>query len=302
MNFHWYKTIAIIAFSLCLTANGYGTFAEQACFEMPCENCGKFIFEAEFLILRPYEKESDHCAFNQMTNSVDIDGNILTTLENKNHNNFKWQPGFRIGAGYAIGNCNWKYGISWMHFNSKFHTRHENTRRWNLDFDTLNAVAAYTFCGSDCFSITSFGGIRGAKIDQHIHLTTVFINPIQNRDEQKFWGVGPVIGLETNCKIACDLSLYAYIDVSWLYGKYDIKLNDRSSFNDGSTSIQERKHFFTNQLVSDAGLGVQWTKEICKYKIFLRLGLEHHHYFDYNYLENSDLSLSGGNISAGFEF
>lgn len=302
MNFYSCKTkiISIVTFSFTLMAQVQGSI--NTCSNVP-NNCGRFVFDAELLILRPYVKSSGHCAFEEASNIVDEDGNVFSTIENGNtHNHFKWQPGFRIGAGYVLNECNWKYGISWMHFNSKTSNGNDFTRKWNFNFDTFDAIAAYTFCGNECFSITSFGGIRGAKIDQKLHLTTDLNNPIRNSDKEKFWGVGPIIGFETDTNMGCNLSLYTNIAVSWLYGTYNIHLNDVTLFDEGSSTFIEKQHIHTTQLVCDAGLGIQWNQMICNRNMFFRLGLEHHHYFDYNNFENSDLSLSGVRIAAGFEY
>lgn len=303
MNFSSYKNKLISAFALSFIFMSQIQSNINLLFNDSPSICGNFVFDAELLILRPFVTQSDHCAFQEINNVVDADGNVATTINNRSsHNHFKWQPGFRLSFGYIMDACNWKYNFSWMHLNSKSNNGSDFIRKWNFNFDNYDATAGYTFCGNECFSLASLVGIRGAKIDQKVSLITDFNNSIQNSDREKFWGVGPLIGLETNSKIGCDISLYTTFSISWLYGRYDIRLNDITLFENASENYIGREHIQTTQLVCDAGVGLQWNPKICNQNIIFSVGLEHHHYFDYNNFDNGDLSLSGVRIAAGFEY
>ena len=276
--------------------------AQDQCSETCSESCDKIIFGADLLVWRPYERGLSHCAFNDITNTVLADGTVLTVLEDTGHSaNFKWNPGFRVGAGYQFGNSSWKYGLIWTHFDSKSHSGDEIKIKWNLHFDTVDGLAGYTCSLNDSFFLTAFGGVRVARIDQSLHLDTPLLT-FFNHDKEEFCGAGPLVGLEAKYTMGCNFSLYANMAVSWLYGRYHVHFSDFNLFASGSTLSNQKKNFNSNQYVTDAGLGIQWIYPIFTGNLFVRLGLEHHQYFDYNYLENGDLSLSGGILSLGLEF
>lgn len=160
-----------------------------------------------------------------------------------------------------------------------------------------------------------FGGIRGARIDQkhHIHEfpsseAAAIANDliaIRTHNKEKFFGVGPLIGLEADWNIGCNFSLYASADVSWLYGNFHVRLAEADVFLDAANFSKIKKHLNASLAGADAAIGVRWQTCICKNtQLFLQLGLEHHRYFDYNRIGDccGDLSFDGVNFSAAVKF
>jgi hypothetical protein len=283
----------------------YGNCQIEPNCHCPSNNCrGELLIEADLLVWCPCEKGLDRCVPKEITNTIASDGKVLSVFkESGSAPKFKWSPGYRVSLGYASSQFCLNTKLVWSHFDSSsHHSEKENNFKWRLQFNTVDALASYRFESCDCLTFSPFLGIRAAKIDQNIHLNNFVFNPVHNKDSQKFSGIGPLIGLETHFKIGCNLSVFANVALSWLYGECKIKFDHLSEFDDGTNLYKVKKHFHSNQYVTDTCIGIKWNTTICKRDVFIKLALEHHHYFDYNYLSDGDLSLSGGSASIGFDF
>ncbi|MBA2727125.1 MAG: hypothetical protein H0U49_03015 [Parachlamydiaceae bacterium] len=293
----------------------------------PCQpSCwGKGFISADLLYWRAFESGLDRCVPVRTCDTITCDDRVVSRFKGKGRNpHFRWDPGFRIGFGYAPACSDWGVAAFWTHFHSHAN-RSENCRsehRWKLDLDTVDVVLGYDFDLNCCVHLRPFGGVRWANIDQHLNFGQGFesrsdcssssSNPRGSNDlnfskthlKQDFSGVGPLLGLEADWKIGCGFSFYISGAVSWLYGKFHINKQNSNVSADTASYWSERTRLDANVAATDAGLGVRWQTCIFGNKqLFLQLGLEHHRYYDFNRIGNyGDLSFDGANFSAAIEF
>ena len=322
---HLLKKIYITSALLLMTSIGYA-YADPSsltCEETedccPCQTrcSGKVFLGAELLYWRAFNSGINICLPDDVSETITPGGQVISTFRGKTRNpRFEWNPGFRVGAGYESTSGHWDFAVLWTHLDSKAHSsgNHENRHRWKLNFDVIDIVAGYKSDLSSCFVLRPFGGLRGARIDQKLHAGHFFssssfysaydFNRSHKSDKEKFEGIGPLIGLEAEVSVFCNFSVYGNVSVSWLYGKFNVHLQEDTAFEDAFNACHVRKHLDATITAMDAALGIRWHKCICKNKqLIIQLGLEHHRYFNYNRLcEYGDLSFDGVNLSAGFGF
>lgn len=279
----------------------------------PCQPscCGNIFVSADLLYWRAFEGGIDTCIPGDFSNTVTRDGRVITRFSGRTRNpNFKWNPGFRIGAGYEFACSKWDVEAIWTHFNSHSHSEEI---RWKINLDVVDVIAGYRCDTNCCFVLIPFAGLRGARIDQSLR-TGDFDESISfslannrvlsdNRNKQDFLGLGPIFGLAGDLDIGCGLSVYASASVSWLYGRFNVRLHDSQETFDTANICNERRRLDANLAGADAAIGIRWRQCFCNTQLILALGLEHHRYFDYNRLcSYGDLSFDGVNLSAGIEF
>ena len=280
------------------------------------EGCGRGFISAEVLYWRAFESGLDTCISVRVSDTINSNDIVVSRSSGKGREpHFKWNPGFRLGAGYEFACNGWDIAAIWTHFHSHSHDSRNfgGTLRWNLDFDVIDIVAGYNYDIGPCFILRPFVGIRGAKIDQH--LRSDFFRSISlssdddlfesdKKNKENFEGIGPLIGLEADWDIGCNFSLYASGSVSWLYGNFHITRHEYDKFVHAISSCKERKHLDASLAAADAAVGIRWQTCFCTdMQLILQLGLEHHRYFDYNRLgDYGDLSFDGVNFSAGIGF
>jgi hypothetical protein len=263
---------------------------------------------ADLLYWRAFESGLDECIPVKVFDEVNCDGKVVSKFKGKNHDpRFKWDPGFRIAAGYVFEN--WDVVFSWTHFNSHTDASNRKELRWNLDYDVIDIITGYETELASCLTLRPFAGLRAAQIDQKVrtgrlhHASSSGLNS-HRRNHEDFSGFGPLLGLDTNWNIGYSFSIYASASVSWLYGNFDIKLIEDTKFSNARNHFQVKKHLNAILSAVDAAFGLRW--QTCLYsdiQLVLQLGLEHHCYFDYNRLGNyGDLSFDGVNFSAGIAF
>lgn len=283
----------------------------------PCPpQCGHGFIGADLLYWRPFQDGLDTCCPTDVSNTTLPDGRIISTFEGRGKNaDFKWNPGFRVGAGYEFACSNWDIGALWTHFNSKAHGSQcdENRFRWNIDLDVIDLLVAYHCNCNSCFTLRPYVGLRGARIDQKLrhgrspNSTTFAItdnNLTGTHNKQKFNGLGPLIGLETDVKVACGFSLFVNGTVSWLYGRNDVRFTNSTATIDVIDFCRIKNKIDSTLLAADASIGVRWQRCFCTNKqFFLQLSYEHHRYFDYSRIGNcGDLSFDGVQIGLGVGF
>ncbi len=311
--------MAVAALAMTTTGSVQGSYDisdsdirnEEDCASECCcsDSCGQLYLEADLLYLRAFEGGlSNACDKTHIIDS-EVNGKFISTLRGKTHDpDFKWNLGFRVGAGYEFADSNCGIGAYWTHYNS--HTQGEH--HWKVDFDVVDALFGCKINLSRCFVLTPFGGLRYAQINQK--LRTDFFNTvsgidsdeIRSRGHQKedFFGVGPLFGIEGSWDAWCGFSLYGNIAISVLYGNFHVRTNQTDEFYTGININHLRKHIQACQAVFDAGLGIRWKTCFCTDKLLvLQLGLEEHRYFNHNqFCGYGDLVLDGVSLGIGIEY
>lgn len=281
----------------------------------PCcatKYCGQGFISGDFLYWRAYEGGLDTCE------GIEVDGGAtngeLTSYfkGKKNDPHFRWEPAFRVGAGFIFANsgCDgWDVAAYWTRFRSHNHDWHScaQERHWKLEFDVVDLLLGYTFSVRPCLAVRPFAGLRGAKIDQSLkslNLTSFLSSKTRSHDKQELYGIGPMMGLEANFNLGCGFSLYADAAAAILYGNYRVKSQKHDTFSGGRSYCNLKQRINAYQGAIDVGFGIAWTQCLCNsMQLILTLGVEHHRYFNYNRIGNyGDLCLDGGTFSASIAY
>lgn len=281
-----------------------------------CDNqvCG-LSFNAELLYWRP-ELCGLEGAFGNTTIATSVNPSAITTTtvtESDKEPDTRWNTGFRVGADLAY-NC-FDLELDWTHFNgqSKFCEDIQNGR-WKIKYEVLDLTLGRTFCVVPCFYVQPFIGMRAAWIHQSLksHLRTLFTSSLigdntvftDKDDKERFWGIGPQIGIEADWYLGCNFSLYGSFAVVTYYGDVRSKNFNVDTFtNTISVCNGKRKHCFNN-IATDAAIGIRWDASTfcicgCELDLMLNLGLEQHRIYDFSELgSDGNLSLDGGVFGA----
>lgn len=255
---------------------------------------------------------------------------------------FKWQPGFRIAAGYTPCECDWSFYTAWTHFNAKASHQispGEDTETivpqwgvlaafpaafatgdssWNLKLNWADFVLNRNICIDPCFQFGIHGGLRALWVDQKFHfsITNATSVPVTNGVHSKsdFSGIGVVVGLNASWLMGCGFSVDAAGGGAIVYGKH------KSNFSETFTTVSETStgggssHYNMSRAMTDLRFGVRW--EGCVWDCTtLALGVdwEHHILFNQNQLprgsntanarpRDGDLTMQGVTFSAALLF
>lgn len=245
---------------------------------------------------------------------------ITTLKESDKKPNYTWKAGFRLGAEFLFERC-FNLEADWTHFHGS--AGHENQEdmngHWRLKYDTIDLTIAHNFYPCHRFLVKPFLGLRGAiikqKLESHLETIKTFVSATPTtistdlNDKEKFWGVGPEIGLEADWYVGWDLSLYAMFDAVPYYGNVHNKnhsVDDLSSLSAKNINDIKRTSCF-NSIGTDGAIGIRWDKYLC-YKccdlhLMLKLGAEQHRIYEFSNLgSDGSLSLDGGVFEAGLGF
>jgi len=227
-------------------------------------------------------------------------------VERDQNLDFDWNWGFRVGAGVDLAcKTGWTSEIDWTRYhNHTTTTDGPNSAKWTLHFDTIDGIFGRNFWVGHCFNLKPFAGLRFARITQKVNtdLETAVGTAVvatTNHDSQKFWGLGPQLGLEADWYLAKGFSLYGNLDAAILYGHTKTRFEDVSASTTAADSCDARGSSSAYPLVFDVGFGLRWE---FKY-LLVHAGLEHHHYENYNRIGGyGDLNLYGLNFGAALRF
>jgi hypothetical protein len=239
----------------------------------------------------------------------------------KNHD---WNPAYRIGTENDFASSCWDASIYWTHYDARTNQGHKpndnssskhSFGKWKLNFDTVDATIGRDFTLYSCATVRPFVGLRGAWIDESIcaqlessqisNLQEIFITT-QQHNRVDFWGVGPQVGVELDWTLCNGFGFYGSIGAGILYGDFNVKFKVTETFSNPTEVFDCKEHHHNQacQAVADAAIGISWQHCFCNnVKLRLRLGWEHHQYFDHSRFGSyGDLYLDGVTFSTGISF
>lgn len=323
--------IALMCYAQGLSA-GISTCSLPIC--CPPKVCGRGFIEGEFLYWRAYRGGLDRCVSFESSEKKE-NGEVVSRCKGKrNDPHFEWRPGYRVGVGFLSNRC-WDIAAYWTDFHSRTDEKHRSTdqhrsgdqhhrssaqhrssdqepscaqrQRWELDFQVVDLLMGYKLCMNSCFNFRPFIGVRAVKIEQTVKACRSKSLPfsiVGEHHKEKFCGVGPLLGLEAKVKLRCGFSLYADAATSILYGNNNVNFRNCDRFKGRASSSRLRQHLNGYQAVFDAAIGIAFESCFCNnMRLILKLGAEHHGYFDFNHLgSHEDLNLDGGTFSAAIVF
>ncbi len=181
---------------------------------------------------------------------------------------------------------------------------------WRLTFNQIDLTLGRKYWLSDCFSLRPFGALRGVWTATHFNVNgffgpktltptdpmvdpslTNFIFNTKDKFQNRYWGIGFLLGLEPNWHFSRCFSLYADLDAALVWGEFEGKKHEKYlntlDFGGIPTIAQQvnnkiKGEKFTRMLpILDVGIGVRWEDTYCcnRYRIALNIGWEHHSLF-----------------------
>ena len=282
----------------------------RGCCDLAPERCNNLWISGDYLYWRVCE-DGFSCEFGDTTINTNIVGSKPTTaiLEHDKDINFEWAPGVRVGIGIDWPCSGWDIALYGTYYGGEGdgHDLH-NYADWWVHFNVADAIIGRKFWVGRCVDLRPFAGMRYAQISQRLrtNLTTNIISATGTsitkttiKDKQKFWGLGPELGLEADFYFGCGWSLYGTLDGAVLYGHTKTSFDDIDSFVLTNNTCNATGESCDIQWVLDLGLGIRWEFR----HLTLQAGVEHHNYFDYNAIGCcGDLNLFGGNVSVAVHF
>jgi hypothetical protein len=307
MNFYIRKfqlaaaVLGVIATSPLLANDCY---TPQFC--CPQESCGQLFFDAEALYLRAYQGGlSSPCDNSDIVDST-VGGVVVSNQTGRGHEpRFKWDWGFRIGAGYDFADNSSEARVYWTHLDSKTGGSEIN---WKVNYDVVDLLYGYNLHLSNCFTVTAVAGLKYANIDQRVHTNfsgTIDGLPVSSTGfaKQDLSAIGPCIGLVGDFNVGCGLGIYGNVAVSCLYGRAHVHFTETDISNTELVTDSFRTRPQAYQYVVDAGLGFNWKTTLMDKLLVLQLGFESHRYFNNNYFfDYGDFSLDGLTLGASFYY
>ena len=244
----------------------------------------------------------------------------ITTISSREKDldpSFYWNAGYRAGLGWEFNPNGWQVDGLWTDFQSSAHKK-SNDGKWTVRLEQIDLFSSYNAHLSSVH-LQPFIGLRSSYIHQKLssnvvtEIDFVDIGTATDRrtfdDQQKFYGLGPLFGLNSNYHFKHGFSLYGNFSFGLLYGNYHLHFDDEETITFPATpetittKIQKELQAFDFNL--DLALGIQWDYLLGdKACLTTKLGLENHQYFNQSRLGYTlgNLSFSGAIYSLAFGF
>lgn len=288
------------------------------CCYTPCCACDQLYISASLLYWRP-SIEGLECEFPTFLITNTSNGSVTTSAVTRSNRTpaFEWNLGYRVGLGYDFACSCWELGFFWTHYHGGAHRVADDTPnfgKWQLKYDVQDLIVDYTLYFNRCFMLAPYAGLRGAEISQKLHahfITTnietdggVTLYDSDRKDTQKFWGLGPELGLFGAWNMGCGFSFFGGVGGALLYGHTALTSQSSDLFplffelSDGNRSK------FNIQPCLDLEVGIGWNTCICKKLVFFELALEHHGLYYHGQIgcSSAPLNLDGLTFTAGLQF
>lgn len=208
---------------------------------------------------------------------------------------FRWDYGFRVGAGFHIPHGGWDTCMNYTWFQD---TATGETKKnpedlllatlisanniadsatymfsaranWNLSLNILDLELGKTLIPAKWVSFRPFIGTKTAWIHQKYKVKYSGVMgpfPAQNyyvHMKNNYWGVGPRIGLNTQFWMGYGLSVFGNLAASLVYGEFNLKHEETA---DDLTVTDLSPHYYAGRAITDLQLGLRWDSNVCKSK------------------------------------
>ncbi len=253
---------------------------------------------------------------------------------------FDWEFGFEVELGYRIPHDLWQFSVGLKHI----HPTAEGTSRgilypvwmlpsetgpivvshahghWRLHLGLLDGLMEKQIACSPSVSFTPQLGIRTGWIRQKYNLeySGGSLSSEQTvRMKNKFWGMGPAIGMRSCWRVAGQLSLFADVLGSLLYGEFYLH-QDEDRAGDRLKLLGIHGMFQQSVWTTDMSLGLRWDHQYAKTlrAVSVEIGWNQIVLFKQNQLmrwwsaqelgelisNQGDLALKGFHLEASFRF
>lgn len=294
-----YCILTFVAGIACLiSAKAHASYYENNCCN-PCEpfcSSNRYYIEADYLY---WKAKVDDMPFAWGAFSSD-EGTVKDV-------SWRFSSGFRVGGGVLLGCNDWDLSLVYTWYRNRSTASFSDpltdsasnfssfglgnaTGDRTLRFQTLDLSLRKDFCLCNGFMLAPKMGLLGAHIKDNYFMTfssVILLNTSSH--SQKFWAVGPKIGLESTVDLFCNLSFVAEASLSLLWSDYEIRRNDNyptvTDFN-----FNAKQRFDSLRFVPQYLIGFQWESGICcdKYHLRFLAAFEAQQWIHYNQMLNGN--------------
>lgn len=260
---------------------------------------------------------------------------------------FEWNLGFKFGVGYNFHHDRWDLFLNLTHIHVKGFSNADAvdgkvlfpiwtnaatqtgpgyvTRirgNWRLHFGMVDLELGRQLQASTWLSLRPHIGLKAAEIRQKYKFLyrggTLFpVGEDELSMKNKFWGIGPRVGLDTLWGLGYGFSLYGNAAVSLLYGMFHVHEGESATIG-----IEDRlivfHRFKLTRAITDLMLGICWEYFFHRdrFRLVLEAGWDQHLFFGQNQFfrfvnpqmqgalvgNQGDLSLQGWTWGFRFDF
>ncbi len=170
---------------------------------------------------------------------------------------------------------------------------------WDFSFHSVDLEFGRNFVIDRILTVRPFVGLKAAVIKQDIDshwfgpkeevggiiVPITAFSTAREKIKNDFWGIGPVLGLDTTWPLLDSLSIIGNFSGALMWGHWTF---DDHYVNDGGTSIRIDTQDHTSAATMARGLlGLEWAKEFSRTSLSVHLVYEAQVWFDqvqyYNY-------------------
>lgn len=271
------------------------------------------------------------------------DASVLSNAKVK-HPDFKWHLGFKVTGGVHLSHDGWALKFQFLHFHARTTTQIKDEvifptwghplrasdgfaknacNRWrlHLGFLDVNLEKSWEVSNNLCF--LPFFGLRFAGIRHKSRITygggSLFLNFEEELSmKNKFWGVGPQIGVEGFWHILSCISIFSRIGENFLFGSFYVHQDEQKVHTKKEGRLKLFNEFNQVCSVSEMAIGLDFHHFFEKqcFEFFIRLNYEIYLLFGQNqhmrfvcekvpgkYISNlGNLTLHGWTLGLGFNF
>jgi len=236
-----------------------------------------------------------------------------------------WNSGFRLGMGYNMGHDRWDTKMTWTWMLNHGHDHQSDmtnqlystnampgknpeagvladsfSSHINIHLNLLDWQLGREFFLSKWLKVRPFAGLKTGWVHQdwktkatgHVQVSGATLSEYVVKMKQKFWGIGPMIGMNSEWGLVSNLSLYANGSFALLTGFFDDHRNDIAFQASPSAVINNpfSKRSHNSQSLTELQLGLRWN-QWCghdRYRLSIQAGWDailfndHNHYFAVN--------------------
>lgn len=247
---------------------------------------------------------------------------------------FDWSWGFRLTGGLNLDYDGWDTSVSWTRWNTTATTHFsagqkgaiypsqvtpfnvgflisgKANARWRLHLNTLDWDLGREFFVSRCLTLRPFIGLRSAWISQKfrpIYGDTIGFNAQGQVETEagklrcKYWGLGPLGGIDTQWGLGCGWSLFGNYSASLLYGFFKTPVKEKQTILPPPNVINRNKDLYhVGRAITDMQIGLRYDWIACDecYHFGVEGGWEHHMFWGQNQFVNFVDDVMAGKIVA----
>ncbi len=224
------------------TETAYGNYGAKTAPANPQLDGYGLFATADLLVWKLYEGGTDYLLKTKHdAGSFPIEGDIR-------HFDFKWEPGFKVGAGYVFEHDAWEGYAEFTYFrthaNNSSNTHFPNLfplvgdetlilnsskGHWSVNFYKLDAVIGRNYFVSRYLALHPYFGLGSAWIsqDRHFHFRTNNLYQIKIKSENDFWGIGPRLGINMQFYYSKNFSCFGNVSGDLLWGEFNVKESEK---------------------------------------------------------------------------